>query len=551
MRLQSRTCTFAAAAAIFCARAFGAPTINVVANAASNIGFNYPIAQGAIFVIYGNGLGPANIAIASAAFQNTNVGGTSVAVTVGGTTVNALMYYASATQVAALLPSNTPTGSGSFTVTYNGQTSTPVTHGVGPNNLGIFTVDSSGQGAAVVTYPDYSLVSPVKAANCGGPSTTCGAANPGDILILWGTGLGAVNGSDAAGAGLGVNMPNIPLTVWLGGVQAPVVYQGRSGCCIGEDQIVFTIPASAPTGCAVPLTVQIGTNTSTVSNTGLIAVANGSRSCTPVDPELVALSSSTVQQLVTSGNPVTAATLEVRKEPNSSGTGFVDTAKFQAFKFTLAPGTQPFFLSYVDQAPIGTCVVYSNPNDNNDFPLAAASDLSAGTSVSLKGQNGTFSVAAAPINANGGRVTLSANGSFLVPGSYTVTGPGGTDIGAFTANFSMAALPNLTSPTANATVTRANGLTVTWTPGASGTVGVQVVSGTDNNFSNGFTTDCSAPASAGTLTIPAYALLPHIPNSPSYLEFYSTTIIPVTASGANYTAVQTDLYGPGVGITLK
>jgi hypothetical protein len=33
-----------------------------------------------------------------------------VAVTVGSTTVNALMYYTSDKQVAALLPSNTPTG---------------------------------------------------------------------------------------------------------------------------------------------------------------------------------------------------------------------------------------------------------------------------------------------------------------------------------------------------------------------------------------------------------------------------------------------------------
>ena len=98
------------------------------------------------------------------------------------------------------------------------------------NNLGIFTVDSSGQGAGIVTYADYSLVSPMKAANCGGPNTTCGAANPGDTLILWGTGLSAVSGSDAAGAGLGQNMPNLSLQLWVGGVQAKVIYQGRSGC---------------------------------------------------------------------------------------------------------------------------------------------------------------------------------------------------------------------------------------------------------------------------------------------------------------------------------
>ena len=38
---------------------------------------------------------------------------------VGTTTVNALMYYTSDGQLAALLPSNTPTGMGAFTVNYN------------------------------------------------------------------------------------------------------------------------------------------------------------------------------------------------------------------------------------------------------------------------------------------------------------------------------------------------------------------------------------------------------------------------------------------------
>jgi uncharacterized protein (TIGR03437 family) len=78
----------AALAAVGCSMLFAAPTITGVANAAANIPFNYPIAQGAIFVIYGSGLGPANISVASAPFQSTTLSGTSVSVTVGGTTVN-------------------------------------------------------------------------------------------------------------------------------------------------------------------------------------------------------------------------------------------------------------------------------------------------------------------------------------------------------------------------------------------------------------------------------------------------------------------------------
>ena len=152
--------------------------------------------------------------------------------------------------------------------------------------MGIFTVGANGQGPGIVTYADYSLVSPAKAANCGGPNTTCGAANPGDTLILWATGLGPVSGSDASGAGLGQNMPAIPLTLWLGGVQAPVIYQGRSGCCIGEDQIVFTVPNNVPTGCAVPLLIQIGNQ---ISNATVMPVASGSRSCTGTNPALASV----------------------------------------------------------------------------------------------------------------------------------------------------------------------------------------------------------------------------------------------------------------------
>ena len=260
-----------------------APTITGIGNAASNRLFASPVAQGSIFIIQGSGLGPTSISGASKPFQGTTLSGTSVAVTVGSTTVNALMYYTSDGQVAALLPSNTPTGTGMFTVTYNGQNSNTVNHGIASNNIGLFTIDSTGQGPGILTYPDYSLVSTVKASNCGGPNTTCGAANPGDTLILWGTGLGPVTGDDASGAGLGQNMPNLALSMWVGGLPASVIYQGRSGCCVGEDQIVFTVPNNVPTGCAVPLVLEVNGQ---ISNTAVMPIANGGRSCTPVNPAL-------------------------------------------------------------------------------------------------------------------------------------------------------------------------------------------------------------------------------------------------------------------------
>jgi uncharacterized protein (TIGR03437 family) len=524
-----------------------APNVAAVGNAASNLTFNSPIAQGAIFVIYGTGLGPDAISISSTPFKSTTLSGTSVAVTVGTTTVNALMYYTSATQVAALLPSNTPTGSGTFTVTYNGQTSNSISHGIAPSNVGIFTIDSSGQGPAIVTYPDFSLVSAAKGANCGGPNTFCGAANPGDVLILWTTGLGPVSGDDALGAGLGQNMPNVPLTVWLGGVQAPVTYQGRSGCCIGEDQIVFTVPNNVPTGCAVPLVVQIGATTNTVSNTTLMPVAKGGRDCTPTNPVLASVN---VEQAVMAG-PVAYGAIELNHELNGAAPPvFQDTARFEFFKIlSLKPGRQPFFATWIDDQPPGTCRAYNNNlfGGGGTDPTGTVTLLDAGSSFTVKGPNGSV-----PITGNPGEfsATLSGTGSFLVPGSYTVTGSGGADVGPFSATITVPRLPTLASPANNTTVTRSDGLTVTWTGGdPAGNVQILVNSALNNSFNAGGTATCIAPAGAGKFTIPPYVLLA-LPagNLAGIVLAPADTGVPFTAPGLSLGLLSTHNDGAGYGL---
>jgi uncharacterized protein (TIGR03437 family) len=482
-------------------RLFAQPTITAVENAASNLDPRLPnagIAQGAIFVVYGKGLGPSNIAIAPAAFQSTTLGNTSVAVTMGGTTVNAPLYYTSAGQVAALLPSNIPTGTGTITVTYNNQTSAKAPITVVANNLAIFTVDSTGAGPGIVTYADYSLVSSFKAANCGGPNTTCGAANPGDTLILWGTGLGPISGSDASGAGLGVNMPNIPLTVWLGGTQAPVIYQGRSGCCIGEDQIVFTVPINVPTGCAVPLAVQIN---SQVSNTTVMPVAVGSRTCTE------ASSGIDVSQLSTAGS-FTFGNVELYHFINDSGNGFFDKARALFAKISGLPATsQAFLASYLDVEPIGSCTVFGANSPGGVFFNNLANNgnvalLDGGSSFTITGSKGAMTVQV----PNGGQTVFSSSGAFLAPGDYTFAGTGGKDVGPFTAHITVPVTPTLIGPAGqNVTVTRSKGMTVTWNPnGATGHVEILILDFIDQNTAAQVA--CAAPASAGTFTIPPYVL---------------------------------------------
>jgi uncharacterized protein (TIGR03437 family) len=490
--------------------------VSGVTNAASYINASLPngaIAQGSIAIATGKNLGPSPLVVDSKPFQNTTLSGTSVAITVGGTTVAPLMYYTSFNQIAFLVPSNTPAGTGTVTVTYAGQQGAPAPITIAPSDAGIFTVTSDGQGAGIVTYPDYSLVSATKAANCGGPNTTCGAANPGDALIIWATGLGPVNGADASGAGLGVNMSQLPLTVWVGGVQAQVAYQGRSGCCIGEDQIVFTVPANAPLGCGVPLSIQVG---NVISNSVALPIAAGGRTCTPAnDTILPAL----VTPLSTAVRPFSFGEIDLKRQDQSPG--FVDKVDGTFARFTLGQAVQPFFVSYIDTPPLGTCQIYNSLNGQPNPPFATLTGLDAGPQINVQGPNGAKNV---PGSGGSYTATISANGTYFAAGTYTVSAPGGADGSKFSAQITIPTMAAMTGPTPDAqnptTVTRSNGLTVTWTGGqANQTIQLEGFNATDNTYNTGADFMCSVPGSAGTFTIPPTVLSALPPGSFGGLTF--------------------------------
>ncbi len=127
------------------------------------------------------------------------------------------------------MPSNTPPGGRSsgnptaqvtITVTYNGEDSAPTTfQGVG-GGAGLFTIDSSGSGPGIVTYPDYSLVSAVKGRELR-------RAKHGMRRRQYGRHSDALGDRTGHSAGrrwsrlAGAEHPHSPLSVWVGGVQAP------------------------------------------------------------------------------------------------------------------------------------------------------------------------------------------------------------------------------------------------------------------------------------------------------------------------------------------
>ena len=126
----------------FCGAAVLAqPVVNAVENNYSYVlpGLpNYGIAQGSIFVIFGS-----NLAAVASGFQGvplkTTLDGVSVQFVVQGATTQALLYYVMPNQIAGILPSATPVGTGTVVVTSGGQSSAPAPIAVVQSAIGIAT----------------------------------------------------------------------------------------------------------------------------------------------------------------------------------------------------------------------------------------------------------------------------------------------------------------------------------------------------------------------------------------------------------------------------
>jgi uncharacterized protein (TIGR03437 family) len=237
---------------------------NGVLNAASNAFVGLPnssIGQGSIFSIYGTNLGPTTSPALALPLQTT-LGGVSVQIASGSTIVNAIPIFVGPNQINAVLPGSTPTGSATVTVIYHGQTSATVSFQVITNSFGIFTVGSTGYGTGIITHANGQLYG------------VNSSAHPGDAATIWGTGIGTSPGDDGSGPPRQIDMPNLPLSVYVGTQQAIVTYRGRAGFT-GEDQINFVVPAGF-TGCYAPVAVEIG---NIVSNFVTMPIAPAGQAC--------------------------------------------------------------------------------------------------------------------------------------------------------------------------------------------------------------------------------------------------------------------------------
>jgi uncharacterized protein (TIGR03437 family) len=234
------------------------PTVDSVVNAASYAPGGAP---GPLITLFGDNIGPA--IPASLTFTGDYVDPTLSGVSVMVDNVAAAMVYVGQHQIMLQIPYEVSLGTGKSIVVTNG--ANPSFNGtidITGTAAGIFTVGGSGTGQAAALNTSAST----------GAVTLNSATIPahiGDAISLYMTGEGMYSATPTPVDGyiiptgtLVPAMPQLvaPVTVKIGGVDAPVTYAGAfDGGMLGVLQVNATVPTHT-TGKAAPVLVSIGGN---------------------------------------------------------------------------------------------------------------------------------------------------------------------------------------------------------------------------------------------------------------------------------------------------
>ena len=430
-----------------------------VLNAASYVPNRLPggaIAQGSIFSIFGARLGPTPAAQANAFPLGTTLANVAVTISQGSNSVNAIPLFVGDGQINAIMPSNAPVGAASVRVSYNNARSNPMTVMIAPSAFGIFTATGTGLGPGILQNFVSAAVQPINSATV--------AAKRGQAITLWGTGLGPVSADNVAPtAG---NLP-VKVEVSVGGVNAAVLYSGRTPCCSGTDQIVFQVPDNAPLECWVP--VYVRTAGSTVSNAVTMAITEDGSSCFGFDPP---------PAFVTGGRSGALNAFRVTTRQDLGTRAPIDvTADYQSGAAVQVPNTAFPFHPVYSYPPDGTCTMFSVKGDLlRGDPLPGAqvygNHLATGSEVTFAGPRGMKVVTnlwpGSLLTYLGGGVTgnFFTNNLFLDPGKYQVSGVAGIEVEAFSVSVAMPQPLTWTNRDQLLTVDRTQPLNLSWTGGA-------------------------------------------------------------------------------------
>jgi uncharacterized protein (TIGR03437 family) len=469
----------------------------------------------------------------------------------GAQSLAAFPVSVSASQILAIMPSGAPIGRNSVQVSFQNAKSNPAPVMVAASSFGIFSgnaLDLSSPDSFPFTGAAGIGLDPASAQNLAADGSSAGlnsGAQPAvaeQTVTLYGTGLGAIGGSD--GDIPDPSSPVVPVQVWVGGQPAQVSASGRSSFP-GLDQISFAVPDAAPAGCYVP--VQVRTAGAVVSNTATIAIsADGSPCSDPANP---------FSGVLPQGGNAALITLErhdviddVHFSPAST---FVDDYGSIVVGTPIAASAAFGLLS--ELPPAGTCSSLARagqvvgPSYRAVLNAALAGMAISGPSPSASVSNGKRTAPLSVITGVGLAVLGSSNdttspllldsaGGFAVSG--TISGPGD--------RFQVTAPPPMPFTWTNrqqiGLIDRSRDLTLNWS-GGDGTV--VVVGG---NFDQPTNTSgiflCTAQASAGSLSVPSYVLSGVPPSrallhrSAGYLEM---TMLPSTLATFNSASLASGL----------
>ena len=477
-----------------------APVIGALANNYSNINPaapNFAIAPGMLMKIWGSNMSAPGSS--ATPLQNPagnlpqTLNGASVSVTIGGTTVTPAFYFAIPSQLAVVLPSNTPLGTGTITVSYGGQTSAAFPITVVASAFG-FDYYNGALGVATDNHDGHLI-------------TTANSAMPGETIDFWGAGDGADTKNTDVGPPTGFDNLGGITALYIGGVPVPIAYQGRSGYQ-GVDQVAVTLPSNVPLGCAVSVVAVIGSGgASTVSNLVTIPISSGGGVCAD---SMAYVSPATAARLSSQAS-VAFGVIQVgqRTGPAATGSGTTTTDSADAIFYNFSGASLTGYESGTHPS-LGSCVVTQNAS--SVLSLFAPVGLNAGT-VTVQGPVGGVQVLTTVPSVPGAYVAESLPGGF-VPATggaftFTATGASGANgVASFTQALSAPAPLMWTNAGSAGTVTRSRGVTVDWTGGGDGFVqisGGSIATSASGTFDASFT--CNAAASAGTFTVPASVLL--------------------------------------------
>ena len=486
------------------------PSVRDVRSAAGNLNPGLPgygIAVGSLISIAGttSSTDPQTATLP----LTTNLNGVSVKISVGGTDVDALMVSISSSRILALVPSMTPTGTGKVAVTDATGTKT-LDVMVVDRNFGIFAQKSSGSNVGAA----YA-VNLIDGGNTANGLTT--PAMPGQQIALLGSGAGATT-QDETNA---VNAESLSgdFKLYIGGQPASITSTGRSGMSLdglglptglaGLDSIVAAVPAGV-SGCRVSVVAVTGGTR--VSNFSTISVSADGTTCS--DPGY--LNSDDINNLPASGTynigavSMTRFTISI-SQPQPIGNIDINTDVAVASFSQIDVGDYRSS-GGGNYTSIGSCIVYFNSTDPTSVDnYVVPKLLDAGDAISLKGPKATVTMNK---TATGEYTPATATGSnspffpsqgtpFVDPGAFTASnGAGGADVKGFSANLTNPATFTWTNQAQITDVTRAQGVTVNWTGGASDAI--VIITGSSagtGKISGSFI--CTAPASARTFTVPA------------------------------------------------